>query len=361
MYTPNHIPCSDTPDITAPIEEKKGKWKSWARRETQLRTLLGLYVLDGQIAYFSNGAPSVSHVTNSLALPSKESVFNAKTAEQWIVEMRHHREPLGTFREVFISLFDSTSFQAIRFTSHFSVHVALEGLQALVFEGCVAAGAALGIPSRTQTSQALLRLFDYHLEKHPLSFESIELLLRWHTICLNLAIYSGHLCRQLCTHHGVDQHLFPKLSTTPILIDIHRWVYSSDARRALLHAFHIHELVERLPMGRAHATHIPCSVFAAATVYGAFCTASRVHMLLPDSINWKYVWDETLEPPSPQVHAAFESWSFILGLPSRSGKLSRNLRYSLCLLQGIIQKISSQWGVAQEMSAIVLAWTSRLS
>lgn len=127
-----------------------------------------------------------------------------------------------------------------------------------------------------------------------------------------------------------------------IAIDIHRWVYSSDARRALLHALHIHELVERLPMGRAYPTHIPYSVFAAATVYGAFCTASRVHMLLPYSINWEHGWDEMLEPPFPQDQATFESWSFILGLPSSSGKLSRNLRYSLCLLHGIIQKISSQ-------------------
>jgi len=371
MYDLREFSIRDVPELSATRAEKMEKWKTWASLEIQRRTVLGLYIIDGQLARYSSGAPVGRHVTNPMIYSSRESIFSAKNADDWIFQMNQHWVKPSTFREVFVSVFDLKAQRLSSLTPHFSIYVALEGLQALLSESCDADCTALGIPSKTQIINALLRFRNDYLEMSPTSLESLELLLRWHALCLDLAMDAVLLCLKLCAHHGVEQNLFLNGRASSLTIELDDWddwTCSVNARRALLHAISIQDIAERLPIGRAHATHIPASVFAAATVYCAFSTVGQVHVLAPESIDWEEIWhhcDNTMQGNANTNDAASppsDSKLFVAGFPLSDVKAkARNVRYSLFTLQAIIRSISSQWGVSQEMLNILLSWTSHAS
>jgi hypothetical protein len=58
----------------------------------------------------------------------------------------------------------------------------------------------------------------------------------------------------------------------------------------LLHAIAIQDIVERLPLGRSHATPLPAAIFSAATVYSAHCLAGPPTVMIPDLVQWQDVW-----------------------------------------------------------------------
>jgi hypothetical protein len=367
MYDLKAFTDVDVTDSSATPLEKMEKWKTWASLETQRRTVLGLYIIDAQLARYSGGAPVGRHVTNPLTFSSPESIFNAKTADDWIIELNRRWVRPTIFREVFLSLFDSQDRHDISLKSNFSIHVVLEGLQALLSENRAADGSALGIPSKSELLRALLRFRRDYLEMSPTSPGSLELLLRWHAICLDLATDAVLLCRRLCAFHGCEQNLFFGRGS-PLTMDLDEWARSVDARRTLLHAISIQDIAERLPIGRAHATHVPTSIFAAATVYCALSTVGQTNVASPESVDWDEVWygdDNAIAmDPSITVTASLSSDSklFVQGLPLGDAKApSRNLRYSLLTLQMIIRNMSSQWGVSQEMLNIFQSWTSAAS
>jgi hypothetical protein len=361
MYDLTGLSVGDVPEIGAMHAEKMKKWKTWVSFEIQRRTVLGLYIIDGQLARYSGGVPIGRHVTNRLPYSSRESIFDAKTVDDWIIEMNKHWLGASTFREVFVSLFDLQAQQIPSLTSQFSIHVVLEGLQALLSENRDADGTAFGIPSRSQIISAMLRFRRNYLETTPTSLESLELLLRWHALCLDLAVDAALLCRKLCAHHGVKQNIFFNGRASTSTIDLDEWSCSVDARRALLHAITIQDIAERLPMGRAQATHVPASIFAAATVYSALSTIRQVTVVTPDSINWDEVWDCADHNMLGHGNTAnlSDGKAFVLGNPlSGTNVKSRNLRYSILTLQSILRNVSSQWGVSHAMLNVLLSWTT---
>ena len=360
----------ELPELHATPTEKMKGWKSWSVSEVRRRTVLALFIIDAQIAQFSGGVPSGRHATNSLAFASKESVFDAKTADDWIAEMSKHAQSPCTFKDVFVTLFNPKRNPILRFTSYLSAHVVLEGLEALIIENRDANGTAVGIPSRYQISQALLNLKQQLTESLPDNTEFMEFLLRWHAVFLDLATDTVPISQKLCAYYDVQESINPRAKSSSLAIDLHTWVASSDARRALLHAIQIQEISQRLPIGRTHTTYMPSSIFAAATVYCATLTATgQDYITPPEPVNWDEVWDCNCRPEDCEVSeddavSYSHSSSFILRVEvplSGSGTRSRDLRSSLHTLQGAIRGISCQWGISEEMSAILLAWESKMS
>ncbi len=77
---------------------------------------------------------------------------------------------------------------------------------------------------------------------------------------------------------GVSQQIFPFPQTWSLRVGADAVKGNWDAstsdlmasaanpqERALLHAIAIQDIVERVPMGHANTTHVPASMFAAAT------------------------------------------------------------------------------------------------
>lgn len=71
------------PDANATPAELDAAWRKWASRESALRTLLGFYLVDGQLLTMYNCSASVKHICSPLISVCDDAVWNAPTAQLW--------------------------------------------------------------------------------------------------------------------------------------------------------------------------------------------------------------------------------------------------------------------------------------
>lgn len=379
-YSTNQLPSS-----RASREEKDLQWRTWASREIQQRALLGYYILDGLVAQMSGAATSARHAANQLRPPSGEEVFEASTADEWLSLMHSEKNDQPPLRHIFRLLFSSSSSVGVARPlgssfSAFSLRVVLEGLQSLVSD-CVEddSSAVVGVPMKADIRKVLVQLYDSISTNTSLSSpEKLEILLRWHTICLDTIVDSTLMCMHVCSTYHIPQHVCERASKGfRSEIDLATWAKSEDARRALLHATAIQDIVEQLPRGRAHVIHMPSSLFAAVTIYSVFSLAGITTVNLPRAVAWEVV----LLPESgcegenshltlggagpchsPAAAATFRSdtkryiKNEMFHSTERWTGVTRNLMYELNSMQKLFRCLCSQWGVAYDMEDVVDRW-----
>ncbi|KAL2798326.1 C2H2 type zinc finger domain protein [Aspergillus keveii] len=356
----------DVPFPNASSSEKDHKWRTWAAREIQQRALLAYYILDGLVAQMSGDGASTRHVANPLTLPSSEAAFDANSADEWSTHMRSQKPDQPSFRLIFRSLFPPIgSFRPLDYQlSAFSLRVVLEGLQSLVSDSDEYDLAAVGVPGRSDVRRALAQVHEtITMSIHLSAAERLEVLLRWHTICLDTMINSTVLCRHVCTRHEIPQHVSGGTRTLRSNFDMLNWVHTEDARRALLHAIAIQDIIEQLPRGRAHVIHMPSSLFAAATVYVVFALAGVANIHLPRTIVWQDALlshaDLNLGCESIRPSTGSETSRFVVEGRTDSPPgvaATRNLLYEMNSMQKLFRCLISQWGIAHDMEEIVNEW-----
>jgi hypothetical protein len=356
----------DVPFPNASSSEKDHKWRTWAAREIQQRALLAYYILDGLVAQMSGDGASTRHVANPLTLPSSEAAFDANSADEWLTLMRSQKPDQPSFRLIFRSLFPPIgSFRPLDYQlSAFSLRVVLEGLQSLVSDSDEYDLAAVGVPGRSDVRRALAQVHEtITMSIHLSTAERLEVLLRWHTICLDTMINSTVLCRHVCTRHEIPQHVSGGTRTLRSNFDMLNWVHTEDARRALLHAIAIQDIIEQLPRGRAHVIHMPSSLFAAATVYVVFALAGVANIHLPRTIVWQDALlshaDLNLGCENIRPSTGSETSRFVVEGRTDSPPgvaATRNLLYEMNSMQKLFRCLISQWGIAHDMEEIVNEW-----
>jgi hypothetical protein len=134
----------------------------------------------------------------------------------------------------------------------------------------------------------------------------------------------------------------------------------------------IQELVEQLPRGRAHAIHMPSSLFSAATVYSVFTLAGQPVLHIPCTVVWQDVLSSGRQTTSNSylslsdlstssqipLHET-DTLRYIRGdvLYGSSGT-SRNLLYELNSIHKLFRCLYAQWGIAFDMESVVEQWIS---
>ncbi|KAL2821760.1 hypothetical protein BDW59DRAFT_149991 [Aspergillus cavernicola] len=356
----------DVPFPNASSSEKDHKWRTWAAREIQQRALLAYYILDGLVAQMSGDGASTRHVANPLTLSSSEVAFDANSADEWLTHMRSQKAEQPSFRLIFRSLFPPIgSFRALDYQlSAFSLRVILEGLQSLVSDLDEYDLAAVGVPGRSDVRRALAQVHEtISMSIHLSPSERLEVLLRWHTICLDTMINSTVLCRHVCSRYDIPQEVSGGSRTLRPGFDMLHWINTEDARRALLHAIAIQDIIEQLPRGRAHVIHMPSSLFAAATVYVVFALAGVANIHLPRTIVWQdallshadlNLGCETTRPSTGSETSRFVTEGRTDCPPGVAAV--RNLLYEMNSMQKLFRCLVSQWGIAHDMEEIVNAW-----
>ena len=436
MFASEPYPHDRLPTSHSSAAEKEHQWRTWAAREIQHRALLAYYVLDGLSAQMSGESTSVRHTANQLGFPSSGAVFEANSAEEWLIYMRgQNKQPLASsppsFRTIFHQLFSPTEALPpqlpllVQAPSSFSVRVILEGLQSLLSDcdcddenedeetqSSPSYATAVGAPMKSDLRRALARIYDV-INRTPniAPEERLELLLRWHTICLDTATCSAQLCGAVCAAYNVTQYVVgysakaPSRSTSSSpAFDLRKWVHTSNARRALLHSVAIQDIVEQLPRGRAHVIHMPSSLFAAATVYIVFCFAGATRINLPRTVSWEDVvvlpaTAHTTPNSAPNSQGTFTETEACLTLgelaastpatgtaagatnsstaenntrryihgdcgpadgslasSASSPCATRNVLYELNSMQKLFRCLISQWGIAHDMESVVDRW-----
>jgi hypothetical protein len=359
---------NDLPASNASQAEKEHKWKLWVSREIQQRAMLGHYMLDGLIAQMSGEPTSVRHASNQMRLLCNEAAFDAATADDWLIQMRTQKVDQPSFRSVFRLLFSSTDdFSRLSQTfSLFSLRVLLEGLQSFISDCDEDAEASVGVPTKPEIRRTLARLYECITQTIYLPpADKLEICLRWHAVCLDAIISSSLLCSYVCCRYNIDQKIWANSKGPKQVFDLVRWANTHDGRRALLHAVAIQDIVEQLPRGRAHAIHMPSSLFAAATVYSVFSLAGLISVSLPSTVDWKDVLRTTNDPCVDLVElsgivVSSNTTRYIRDprTPDLGTLMTRNLLYEFNSIQKLFGCLSTQWGVAHDMGKVVDQWAT---
>lgn len=341
----------DSPDIHEPslvsgsIDEG---WRRWAARETQLRALLGHYILDGQISEYSGSPTCQRHTTHSLPIPSSDLAFEASTATQWFSARREQTGEQTHFLSYFSALFSPNFHLRHMGTSltGLTASVLLEGLKSIVADKPEVDFNAVGLPSPAETARASGHLYGCIIQSAALSSAARQtILLRWHTIGIDAAVKFGWLCQTLCRHLHLEQNIFNGAKGPAI--ELLSWSRSSLARLALLHATCIHEILRDLPMTRTQSVHVPAAAFSAGVVYCAFLSAGTSNIQLPDTVNWESLLlvDHDGQLPVTSTDLDRDARLFLRDMPTRQG-LNTNIIYDLNLFRNTLQNLEPVWGFA---------------
>ncbi|CAI0643247.1 unnamed protein product [Colletotrichum noveboracense] len=372
------VPYRQTlPQTHDSIETKMHAWRSWAARETQLRTLLGLCIIDGVVSQFSGNLVNTWSATNSLPLSADEDAFAAETVDEWIEVMvsRGHNTGSGPdrFSDLYHSLVpDGTHMGPVYcLPGLLNIRILLEILASLTndFER-LNKGSQAQVAKKLGAVKALVTLRTHLAQSTTLSAADKTIgLLRWHAVCLDLVVSTARGARRMCYHYNITQHIFGgKKREEPSRIDPNAWTQGLRARKCLLHAMEIHKIASEIPLGIIHDTCLPGALFAAATTFSSFALPGLSKVLVPPSVDWSMVILQGLDDTGQNTTSATadvskDTLAFLTNNvnPQSPGWIARNLVYELSAIRILLHSLSQHWGVTREMEEVVGAWEARCS
>jgi hypothetical protein len=349
---------SQLPAVSASEELKMHQWRTWVAKEIQNRALLTSYILDGLIAHIQGNSTSVRHTSNTVRLPSLEGAFQSTSVDHWVRYMhtvqQHNHSFRGVYKQLFVDNFAGNTL--LNSCSSLCLRVLLEGTQSIIADSNSDDGAIINPPDRSQINYALCWIYESAQESADISnVDRLEVLLRWHAVCLEAVAKTPQLCNYICTRWNVRQNLWPNRNLRNHDYNLPELVSTCDGRKALLHATAIQNIVEQLPSGRAHAVHTPSSLFAAATIYGVYAFTGAPHVRYPSVIEWKDVARAGDHPLSVQSETIEYVNSGQLSM-QHAAATSKNVLYELNSIQKHFRSMATQWGIAADMERVIGQW-----
>lgn len=308
LYTVDDLPLGAIPSLEAEPAVKEAAWRTWVAAEVQRRATLGHYVLDGLISHASGSAASARHPTNKIMAACSDAAFTAETADEWIMQMAHLDHARIPFSDLFIRVCAKDYIKPPPLQlSRLSIMVLLEGLQSLIAELHDLSSPALGTIPASQIIQGLMNIHESHLSTSR-SVESLQTLIRWHAVCIELSTPTIFLYRRICDAYEVPQ----VLSGIPVRgwtrpFDLALWAQSIEAFRAVLHSVSIIRLVNEIPSGHTHAIHIPGCLFSSAMILIAIHLWNKKTVRIPKEWRWQDVWAGVLAENSTTAGEAPQS------------------------------------------------------
>jgi len=336
-------------------------WRSWAASEVRNRALLGHYILDGLISQSSGLPNSTRHTINNMPLPCSDEVFDAKSADAWVKATKEmHQFESSNVRLLLVELFNFDKPFTSDLLPHMAVPAVLEALQSLISESHEAGGPSVGLPSRENIGLGLWRLFATQIkhQKRP-SADELDLSIRWHMLCISLCVDPSNLIHTLCLRGGIQQRLYTKGNlSSGEWFEFDTWKKSHLARRAVLHALSILSRVQRLPLGKVQALHLPLALHTSAIILIAVGSNSTNRVHEPDCVCWQTVCDiRNCDHAPGDISDANTAWTMnylLTGQVARGSLLrDRNFLQEIHTIQGILRSFMSIWGVAKDMSQLI--------
>lgn len=352
------------PAETESSAAKQDAWRRWIAHETMLRTLLGLYIVDGVVSQFSGNPTFARHTANPLLLPSCDAAFAAGTADEWLIHMKRPASTTVRFCDVYHQLFNREQEGARYDISLFHHKVILEGIRCLVSEANRTNPPPVGMPSRHELLLVLSQLRQNILDSKALTpTDRLTALLQWHSICLDTAASTARGTRRMCHLFGIKQGIFGGSQREESRINPARWAQSTSGRATLLHAVNMQAIAAQLPLGLAFDVNIPGAVFAAAATYTSFILAGVGKVVVPAVVDWDVAL-MALDREDKEVGGDVQTMDFIAGAFDGAGMarekgVVRDLSYDLTAIRTLLRGLSLQWGVAVEMEEVVSAYIER--
>jgi hypothetical protein len=360
MYSSVSQELQPIPSLDMPSSEKDALWKSWASSEVQRRAILGHYILDGLISETFGSPASTRHLVNRLNVTCSDAAFAAKSADEWILKMAHAPELKFTISEVYASIFSSHYVETPLLLSSFTISVVIEGLQSLISDIEEVGEFAFGMVTKPQIMQALMNLHQGNISTLLATNErnALSVLIRWHTVCMEVAAPSASIYSTICDEFEVPHELLGMTSKVPgMKFNAKEWAKSPNAVRAVLHAIAIIQILEDIPASQSHAFHFPAAIFASSVILSGMCLFGLKDMEIPAAPFWQHVWVPVLPGTGTEgISAQFWNGDDLLRFLYSSGTgvtSSVNLLNQINILQLLVRTIASRWTISKKMEAIV--------
>jgi hypothetical protein len=354
MYDIEPIGLASLSSNSMSYEDKVLKWKSWAARETQLRALLGHYILDSIIAQNTGGLTCQRHTANPMPIACDAALFNAATVEEWISIAITSPSDQHSFQQYLNELFATAPSLSTCKPSLTQLNsmVVLEALNSLVVEANEIIQSVVGLPSKSSISEALARFYTHTVDSCTATTgEKLGTRLRWHMVSLECSSASSQLCRQLCALYGVDQKLLSHRRFDSAF-ELRRWSRSDEAKSALWHATAIVDILPQIPLGCITSINIPSTIFAAAIVYCGFlaaaCSITGNGATLDAGACMTVVWDRH-DLDNQVTGNNHQLGQFRVNRPLKK----RNLYYDSKGLSDTLHSLSQTWGIAGAMHEMI--------
>jgi hypothetical protein len=258
----------------------------------QRRAVLGHYILDGLTSQASGSPASARHLINKIGVACPDAVFAASSANSWILALQKSNTAQMPMSDIYTHVLESQyALERLKLSS-FSVSVVIEGMQSLISEANEVDNHCFGVVTRHQIIQGLLNLYQANIIPSFTSDnrKSADILVRWHTVCMEIAAPSTRLYQAICDKYNIPQTLAGIPSAKPIQkFDIEHWARSADIIQTLLHAVEIIRLLNDIPLMQAHAPHLPIAIFASVIVVSSICLLDTKTLDVPRIASWKDV------------------------------------------------------------------------
>ncbi|CEJ61693.1 hypothetical protein PMG11_10216 [Penicillium brasilianum] len=381
MYTVDDLQLATIPKVEAEPAVKETAWRIWVAAEVQQRAVLGHYILDGLISRASGSAASARHLTNKISVACSDAAFMAETADEWILQMEQTEHVRIPFSELFIRICANDYTKAPLELSRLSIAVLLEGLQSLIAELHDVDSPALGIITRSQIFQGLLNIYEGNL-CNSRSIDSLQTLICWHAVCIELSTPTIFLYRRICDAYELPLVLSGiPVKGLPRHFNLTNWAQSVEAFRAVLHAVSIIRLLNEIPSGHTHEIHIPGCLFASAMILIAVHLGNKSRVKIPKNLRWHDVWvgiiaecdlageaqtredidnmsasASTLTSASPSpvdFSGAKELINSLNPTGENDAMTSVNLLHEVNTLQINLKTVASRWLISAEMEDII--------
>ena len=356
-------------DPPMPLDEsdyiKEQFWRRWAACHLRQRAMLAHYTIDGLLSRSMGTSTSARHLSNRLDLRNDDHAFTASTLEGFlgVIRTSSPQIPRLTFRSMFGQLLSHGDVIGLTPAniSPFNIMVLLEGLQSFLSDTedeRIGPNYAERAPLLSHALLHLHRAITDHSNSNMDFNESLESMLRWHSICLEAIINTSKLCRALCLAQDIEYDLCARGDGLSVDFDLTLWSSTIDGRRALLHAIAIQDIIEQIPRGRGHSMNTPSSLFASATIRATFCLSGTWLAKIPSHIAWEQVVVPSYQVEAPCDQSILSTMAFMRGDFNGVNGTQRNLAYEFNSTEKLFDSLATQWGVSAQMGVVIRQWTA---
>lgn len=302
----------------------QNSWDEWIKYQELNRLENAIRILDVELSLLCHQAPLMSHALEGIDMKDSDKEFFAPDSEAW-KRARNANEGSGY----------QTPSEHNAATSTLSIHAQLSSIIAAV---CDSGFGRLDSATRTQTKRNLVQwLSTNSILLSGAAIRRLHLQSLWHSGWLPM-LFDLEAIEIAC---GKDSDTAANSAAEKIVA----WSSTTDAQRALVHAFKIYQLLVDFSVSDIPALHIPRVAFQAGLVFHALSSFSSDDTIIHVESHEKLASSQDMQILTKQGHMKPKDWDLL----RQNFNSPAQLKIQACLLVGLLRRTGT-WGISQNLA-----------
>ncbi|GFF48271.1 hypothetical protein IFM51744_06785 [Aspergillus udagawae] len=232
-------------------------WEHWISAEERKRTVLGIFILDAELAKIHHHEPYLRPATPRLPTISSDDAFAANNASAW-KELVHQQIQKSGSRTPLPNVVQE---QRPGGTSDFELCAMLESISAVACERQEPLSTTPHLTEKCQ--EMLITWYETHLSTSaPGQVSAYPLRILWHSTFI--VLYSNlDVLERACGRDGPE-------AAQEAIGCARTWANSHEATRSLVHAVYVRNYFESMSIGSACPLHVPISLYHCGIIWFCF-------------------------------------------------------------------------------------------